>query len=66
MERIPRWAIWITLVLITAAAAFAIAASLKRIKNERTARKMLDEGRITVALSPVEIQQIVTEIKKAS
>lgn len=66
MERIPRWAIWIALVLITAAAAFAIAASLKRIKNERTARKMLDEGRITVALSPVEIQQIVTEIKKAS
>ncbi|MEZ4941815.1 MAG: hypothetical protein R3D58_13125 [Saprospiraceae bacterium] len=66
MERIPRWAIWIALVLIVVSAAFAIVASLKRIKNERTARKMLDEGRITVTLSPAEIQHIVTEIKKAS
>lgn len=65
MEKIPRWAIWIALVLIALAAAFAIIASVKRIKNERLARKMLDAGKLTVSLSPAEIQQIVSEIKKS-
>ncbi|MBK8968646.1 MAG: hypothetical protein IPM36_18650 [Lewinellaceae bacterium] len=64
MEKIPRWALWIALVLIALAAAFAIVASVKRIKNERMARKMLDAGKLTVSLSPAEIQQIVSEIKK--
>ncbi|MEZ4940589.1 MAG: hypothetical protein R3D58_06965 [Saprospiraceae bacterium] len=65
MEKIPRWALWIALVLIALAAAFAIVASVKRIKNERMARKMLDAGKLTVSLSPAEIQQIVSEIKKS-
>lgn len=64
MEKIPRWALWIALVLIALAAAFAVVASVKRIKNERMARKMLDAGKLTVSLSPAEIQQIVSEIKK--
>lgn len=65
MEKIPRWALWIALVLIALAAAVALVASVKRIKNERMARKMLESGKLTVALSPAEIQQIVSEIKKA-
>ena len=65
MDRIPHWAIWIALALIALAAAFTITASIKRIKNERTTRRMLDQGKLTVALSPAEIEQIVAEIKKA-
>ena len=65
MENIPRWAIWLALVLIAVAAAFTILASLQRLKNERKARQLLDQGKVTVALSPDEIQQIVSEIKKS-
>jgi hypothetical protein len=65
MDRIPHWAIWIALALIALAAAFTITASIKRINNERTTRRMLDQGKLTVALSPAEIEQIVAEIKKA-
>ena len=65
MENIPRWAIWLALVLIAVAAAFTILASLQRLKNERKARQLLDQGKVTVALSPGEIQQIVSEIKKS-
>ncbi len=65
MDRIPHWAIWIALALIALAAAFTITASIKRLKNERTTRRMLDQGKLTVALSPAEIEQIVAEIKKA-
>ncbi|MCB0534733.1 MAG: hypothetical protein KDD14_21190 [Saprospiraceae bacterium] len=66
MENIPRWAIWLALALIAVAAAFTIAASLRRLRNERRIRQLLDQGKVTVALSPGEIQQIVSEIKKAS
>lgn len=66
MENIPRWTIWLALTLIAVAAAFTIAASLRRLKNERHTRQLLDQGKVTVALSPGEIQQIVSEIKKAS
>jgi hypothetical protein len=65
MENTPRWAIWLALALIAAAAAFTITANLRRLKNERKARQLLDQGKITVALSPGEIQQIVSEIKKS-
>ncbi|MCC6271534.1 MAG: hypothetical protein IT190_09670 [Microbacteriaceae bacterium] len=65
MENTPRWAIWLALALIAAAAAFTITANLRRLKNERKARQLLDQGKVTVALSPGEIQQIVSEIKKS-
>lgn len=65
MENIPRWAIWLALVLIAGAAAFTITVNIRRLKNERATRQLLDQGKITVALSPGEIQQIVSEIKKA-
>ena len=65
MENIPRWAIGLALFLIAAAAAFIITVSLRRLKNERKARQLLDQGKVTVALSPGEIQQIVSEIKKS-
>ena len=65
MEKTPRWVIWLALALIAAAAAFTITANLRRLKNERKARQLLDQGKVTVALSPGEIQQIVSEIKKS-
>ena len=65
MENLPRWVLWLALALIAAAAAFTIAANLRRLKNERKARQLLDQGKVTVALSPDEIQQIVSEIKKS-
>ena len=65
MENIPRWAIFLALALIAAAATFTITASVRRLKNERTTRQLLDQGKVTVALSPGEIQQIVSEIKKS-
>ena len=65
MENIPRWAIGLAFVLIAVAAAFTITASLRRLRNERKARQLLDQGKVTVALSPDEIQQIVSEIKKS-
>jgi len=65
MENIPRWAVGLALALIAAAAAFTIVANLRRLKNEHKARQLLDQGKVTVALSPGEIQQIVAEIKKA-
>ena len=65
MENLPRWVLWLALALIAAAAAFTIAANLRRLKNERKARQLLDQGKVTVALSPGEIQQIVSEIKKS-
>ncbi len=65
MENIPRWTVWLALALIVTAAAFTITASLRRLKNERKTRQLLDQGKVTVALSPGEIQQIVSEIKKA-
>lgn len=65
MQSIPRWALFTALALIAAAAAFTIVASIRRIKNERTTRKLLDQGKVTVALSPGEIQTIVSEIKKS-
>jgi len=65
MENIPRWAVGLALALIAAAAAFTIIASLRRLQNEHKVRQLLDQGKVTVALSPGEIQQIVSEIKKA-
>ena len=65
MGNIPRWALWLALALIAVAAAFIITASIQRLKNERKARQLLDQGKVTVALSPGEIQQIVSEIKKS-
>ncbi len=65
MENIPRWVIWLALTLIALAAAFTITASLRRLKNERKTRQLLDQDKVTVALSPGEIQQIVSEIKKS-
>lgn len=65
MENIPRWAVWLALALIATATAFTIKANLRRLKNERKARQLLDQGKVTVALSPGEIQQIVSEIKKS-
>ena len=66
MQNLPRWALWLALALIAAAAAFTITVNLRRLKNERKARQLLDQGKVTVALSPGEIQQIVAEIKKAT
>jgi len=65
MENRPRWALWLALALIAAAAAFTITASARRLQNERKTRQLLDQGKVTVALSPGEIQQIVSEIKKS-
>ncbi len=65
MENIPRWVLLLAVALIAVAAAFTITASIQRLKNERKARQLLDQGKVTVALSPGEIQQIVSEIKKA-
>jgi len=65
MENIPRWAIGLALALVAVAAAFTITANLRRLQNERKTRQLLDQGKVTVALSPGEIQQIVSEIKKA-
>ncbi len=65
MENTPRWAIWLALALVAVAAAFIITANLRRLKNERKARQLLDQGKVTVALSPGEIQQIDSEIKKS-
>lgn len=65
MENLPRWAVFVALALIAAAAAFTVIANVRRLKNERKVRQMLDQGKVTVALSPGEIQQIVSEIKKS-
>lgn len=65
MENIPRWAVFLALALIATAAVFTVIVNVQRLKNERKVRQMLDQGKVTVALSPGEIQQIVSEIKKS-
>jgi Tfp pilus assembly protein PilO len=66
MLTVPRYVIYISIGLMVVVAAYAIYASRKMASNATRTKKMLEEGKISVALTPEEIREIAQSIKKSA
>lgn len=66
MPTIPRYAWIIGIGLVAIAAAYAIYASRKMASTAAQAKKLLDEGKISVVLTPDEIRDIAKNVKQSA
>lgn len=58
MQSIPKWAVITVVVIIVVAAGFSFFVNARRLRNERTAREMLDKGQLQLKLADTEITKI--------
>lgn len=61
---IPKWLFFALLAMIFLSCGLSLYASMKRIRNEKKVRSLLDAGTVQVKLSDSEIAKIAKEIKQ--
>lgn len=55
---IPKWVIISAVIVVVLAAGFTIFVQSRRLRNERTARQMLDKGQLQIKITDGEITKI--------
>jgi|GEM_PF-6757703 len=60
----PKWLFFALLAMIFLSCSLSLYASMKRIRNEKKVRSLLDAGTVQVKLSESEITKIAKEIKQ--
>ena len=59
---IPKWVIIIALIIVALAVGFSFFVNARRLRNEKTAREMLDKGQLQLKLADSEVTKIIQSV----
>lgn len=63
---IPRWALYAILSLAAVACIFSMYVSTRRYKTDRTARRLLEQGKLRITISQEDIKKVAENVRNAT